>query len=55
MATSALSLEHIDAFYGDSHVLADEGKHGFELIHKPYTVEALSATLRRALAGRPRP
>ncbi len=23
MATSALSLEHIDAFYGDSHVLAD--------------------------------
>ena len=23
MATSALSLEHIDAYYGDSHVLAD--------------------------------
>ena len=23
MATSALSLSHIDAFYGDSHVLGD--------------------------------
>lgn len=30
---------------GYSSVLADEGRHGFKLIHKPYSVEALSAIL----------
>jgi CheY-like chemotaxis protein len=32
---------------GYSHVLADEGTHGFELLHKPYSVESLSRILRR--------
>jgi PAS domain S-box-containing protein len=43
---------------GYSHVLAEEGSHGFELLHKPYSVEQLSRVLRRAVArsrrGRPR-
>ena len=33
---------------GYSHVLAEEGRHGFELLHKPYAVEDLSRALRRA-------
>ena len=36
---------------GYSHVLADDGDHGFDLIHKPYSVEELSSVLRRALAS----
>lgn len=31
---------------GYSHVLAEEGTHGFPLLHKPYSVEALSRILR---------
>jgi PAS domain S-box-containing protein len=34
---------------GYSHVLAEEGTHGFELLQKPYTVEGLARVLRRAL------
>ncbi|MCW6508610.1 PAS domain-containing protein [Lichenifustis flavocetrariae] len=37
---------------GYSHVLAEEGAHGFELLHKPYSAEQLSTILRRATAGR---
>jgi CheY-like chemotaxis protein len=33
---------------GYSHVLADEPQHGFPLLQKPYSVEALSKTLREA-------
>ncbi|SCZ12136.1 hybrid sensor histidine kinase/response regulator [Microvirga guangxiensis] len=33
---------------GYSHVLAEEGRHGFELLHKPYAAEELSRVLRRA-------
>jgi CheY-like chemotaxis protein len=32
---------------GYSHVLAQEGPHGFELLHKPYTAEEVSRVLRR--------
>ena len=32
---------------GYSHVLAQEGRHGFELLQKPYAVEDLSQVLRR--------
>lgn len=32
---------------GYSHVLAEEGRHGFELLQKPYSAEALSRVLRR--------
>jgi DNA-binding NtrC family response regulator len=35
---------------GYSHVLAAEGSHGFELLHKPYSVEQLSRVLRKAVA-----
>ena len=35
---------------GYSHVLAQNGKHGFELLHKPYSVEQLSRVLRKAAA-----
>jgi hypothetical protein len=35
---------------GYSHVLAEEGRHGFELLHKPYAAEELSRVLRRATA-----
>jgi DNA-binding NtrC family response regulator len=34
---------------GYSHVLAEEGSHGFELLRKPYSVEELSGVLRRAM------
>ncbi len=36
---------------GYSHVLAEEGNHGFELLRKPYTVDRLSTALRRAIAA----
>lgn len=32
---------------GYSHVLADEGTHGFELLKKPYSIEGLLTALRR--------
>ena len=38
---------------GYSHVLAqNDGQHGFELLHKPYSIEQLSRVLRKAIAGR---
>jgi CheY-like chemotaxis protein len=39
---------------GYSHVLAREGTHGFELLQKPYSVEALSRALRNATTRRRR-
>ncbi|WP_342162152.1 PAS domain-containing protein [Methylobacterium sp. SD21] len=39
---------------GYSHVLAKDGTHGFELLHKPYSVEQLSQILRKAAAKRRR-
>ena len=38
---------------GYSHVLAEEGRHGFELIQKPYAAEELSRVLRRIIGARP--
>lgn len=35
---------------GYSHVLAENGRHGFELLHKPYSIEQLSRVLRKAAA-----
>ena len=35
---------------GYSHVLAQNGTHGFELLHKPYSIEQLSRVLRKAIA-----
>jgi DNA-binding NtrC family response regulator len=40
---------------GYSSVLADNAHRGFELIQKPYSVEALSRTLRKVLSERRRP
>jgi hypothetical protein len=37
---------------GYSSVLAENIDHGFELIQKPYSVEALSRSLRRAIMER---
>jgi DNA-binding NtrC family response regulator len=37
---------------GYSSVLADNAHRGFELIQKPYSVEALSRTLRKAISER---
>jgi signal transduction histidine kinase/ActR/RegA family two-component response regulator len=37
---------------GYSHVLAQEGSHGFELLHKPYSIEDLTRVLRRAIHER---
>ncbi|MGJ3629826.1 hypothetical protein AB5I41_28885 [Sphingomonas sp. MMS24-JH45] len=34
---------------GYSHVLARNGQHGFELLHKPYSVEQLSHALLKAI------
>lgn len=34
---------------GYSHVLAQQGAHDFELLHKPYSIEQLSRALRRAV------
>ncbi len=39
---------------GYSHVLAEEGRHGFELLHKPYAAEELSRVLRRVTQHRRR-
>uniref|UniRef100_UPI0035A2413C hybrid sensor histidine kinase/response regulator n=1 Tax=Methylobacterium haplocladii TaxID=1176176 RepID=UPI0035A2413C len=39
---------------GYSHVLAQEGAHGFELLHKPYSAEQLSRVLRRVSSRGPR-
>ena len=36
---------------GYSHVLAAEGTHGFELLHKPYSADQLSRILRRAMSA----
>jgi FixJ family two-component response regulator len=35
---------------GYSHVLAQNGSFGFELLHKPYSMEELARTLRKAVA-----
>lgn len=37
---------------GYSHVLAQEGSHGFELLQKPYSIEELTRALRRAVDRR---
>ncbi|GAC1390173.1 MAG: PAS domain S-box protein [Variovorax sp.] len=37
---------------GYSHVFAEEGRHGFVLIQKPYSIEALSRVIRQAIAQR---
>ena len=39
---------------GYSHVLAEEGVHGFDLIQKPYSVEQLSQVLRKSVGKRRR-
>lgn len=39
---------------GYSHVLAQNGTYGFELLHKPYSVEELSRILRKAASWRRR-
>jgi FixJ family two-component response regulator len=39
---------------GYSHVLAEEGRHGFELLQKPYAAEELSRVLHRVTRGRRR-
>ena len=39
---------------GYSHVLAEEGVHGFDLIQKPYSVEQLSRVLRKVVGKRRR-
>ncbi len=39
---------------GYSHVLAQEGSHGFELLHKPYSIDDLTRVLRRAIHERSR-
>ena len=38
---------------GYSHVLVQEGHHGFELLKKPYAVEDLSRILRKVSRDRP--
>jgi DNA-binding NtrC family response regulator len=37
---------------GYSHALAEEGRHGFELLQKPYAVEDLSRVFRRVIRAR---
>ena len=37
---------------GYSHVLAQNGHHGFELLHKPYSIEQLSRVFLKAIAWR---
>jgi CheY-like chemotaxis protein len=37
---------------GYSHVLAEEGSHGFTLIHKPYSADGLARALKEALSVR---
>ena len=36
---------------GYSHIIAEEGTHGFELLKKPYSVEALAERLQQVVAG----
>ncbi|MFT4254902.1 MAG: hypothetical protein QM608_20760 [Caulobacter sp.] len=36
---------------GYNHVLAQDARHGFPLLRKPYSVEALSRALSKALAA----
>ena len=36
---------------GYSHLLAEEGPHCFDLVHKPYSADQVSVALRRAMAG----
>ncbi len=36
---------------GYSNVLAQEGRHGFELLQKPYSVETLSRIIEKAVAA----
>ncbi|WP_174301663.1 response regulator, partial [Caulobacter sp. S45] len=36
---------------GYSNVLAQEGRHGFELLQKPYSVETLSRIIQKAVAA----
>ncbi|MGJ4947903.1 ATP-binding protein [Bradyrhizobium sp. HKCCYLS20291] len=38
---------------GYSDILADGDRHGFSLIHKPYSVDELSRVLRQVMAARP--
>jgi PAS domain S-box-containing protein len=38
---------------GYSHVLAEDARHGFDLLRKPYAVEDLSRVLRKVLGERP--
>ena len=40
---------------GYSHVLAQNGQHGFELLHKPYSIEQLSRVFQKAVRWRSRP
>ncbi|MBB5716447.1 ATP-binding protein [Sphingomonas aerophila] len=37
---------------GYSHILAEDSSHGFELLHKPYSIEQLSRMLSKTLARR---
>jgi CheY-like chemotaxis protein len=37
---------------GYSHVLVEEGRHGFPLLHKPYSAEAVARALHDALGAR---
>jgi PAS domain S-box-containing protein len=39
---------------GYSHILAEEGRHGFELLQKPYAAEALLKILRRVSVRKPK-
>ena len=39
---------------GYSHVLAQTGTSGFQLIHKPYSIEEMSRVLRKAASRRRR-
>ena len=38
---------------GYSHVLAQDGSHGFELLHKPYSADQLGRILARVVPRRP--
>lgn len=39
---------------GYSHVLAQNGRHGFELLHKPYSIEQLSRVFRKSITWQTR-
>ena len=39
---------------GYSHVLAQNGRHGFELLHKPYSIEQLSRVFRKSITWQAR-